>query len=85
MNILFTRGGQILVEHMKRVLVESNLRRQDYAQDLDERGKDHKPMLLCRFMTSEILIQFENYGVMIIVICFSLSDVLCPFSFIGIN
>lgn len=36
-NVLMKRGGQTLLEHMKRIMEQSNLKT-DYAKDLDERG-----------------------------------------------
>ncbi|XP_055882530.1 uncharacterized protein LOC106061672 isoform X1 [Biomphalaria glabrata] len=39
-NVLMKRGGQVLLDHMKRVLDQSNLQDDTYAKDLDERDGD---------------------------------------------
>lgn len=33
------RGGQALLDHMKKILDQSNLHDDDYAKDLDEKGE----------------------------------------------
>lgn len=41
-NVLMKRGGQLLIDHMKRVMDQSGLNEPmpgEYARDLDERGK----------------------------------------------
>ncbi|KAH9510115.1 hypothetical protein Btru_043506 [Bulinus truncatus] len=39
-NVLMKRGGQTLLDHMKRVLDQSKLQDDTYAKDLDERAGD---------------------------------------------
>lgn len=38
-KIKMKRGGQALLDHMKKILDQSNLHDDDYAKDLDEKGE----------------------------------------------
>lgn len=38
-NVVWKRGGQKLQDHMKKILEQSKLKEDDYAKDLDEKGK----------------------------------------------
>lgn len=59
-NVMMKRGGQTLIDHMKKVLNQSGLQDKDYAKDLDERGKSKSSISNSVSIKLEILVKYES-------------------------